>query len=140
MSIEIFKKILNLEFTERIGRTEYCDHALLIKHITGLDPLSENPDEAIQATRRFFEWVPYDFLWATNDGPYAWKDIGRATDMGHAVYVEGGIDYREPAPCPFKSVDKVLNFDAAEEYGIPDIEKRSLFFKKSLHYCPIKVF
>ncbi|MGB9642533.1 MAG: uroporphyrinogen decarboxylase family protein [Candidatus Ratteibacteria bacterium] len=132
MSIEIFKKIVNLQFTERVGRTEYCGHRSLIKHITGLDPQSPNPDEATNAYKKFYEWVPYDFIWSTNDGPVDWSKVGRTTDMGHAVYAEGGIDYRKPKPCPFKSVDEVLNFDAAQEYGIPDINERAEYFSKSL--------
>lgn len=132
MSIEIFKKILNLEFTERVGRTEYCDHTALIRHITGLDPKSKDPQEAKLAYKNFYEYVPYDFLWSTNDGPVGWESLGRTTDMGHAEYAEGGIDYRKPKPCPFKSVDEVLNFDAVKEYGSFDIEERANFFKQSL--------
>lgn len=130
MSIELFKKILKLEFAQRIGRTEYCDHPSLVKHITGLDP--GNSAEAIEAYKKFYQWVPYDFLWCTNDGPVSWSKLGRTTDMGHAVYAEGGIDYRKPSPCPFKSADEVLNFDAVKEYGTFDIEERAQFFKKSL--------
>ncbi|MCX7705951.1 MAG: uroporphyrinogen decarboxylase family protein [bacterium] len=129
MSKEIFKKILNLEFTERIGRTEYCDHPQLIKHITGLDPKS--PDQAYQAYKKFYDWVPYDFLWYGNDGP-EWASLGRTTDMGHAVYQVDGTDYRKPKPCPFSSVEEVLSFDAAKEYGIPDIDERAEYFRKSL--------
>lgn len=131
MSIEIFKKILNLEFTERVGRTEYCAHVSLIKYITGLDPQSKNPEERENAYKKFFAWVPYDFLWSTNDGP-DWASLGRTTDMGHAIYAEGGIDYRKPKPCPFTSIDEVLNFDAVKEYGGFDIEERANFFKQSL--------
>ncbi len=130
MSIEVFKKILNLEFTERVGRTEYCDHPLLIEHVARL--VSGPSYDPQQAFKKFLDWVGYDFLWSTNDGPAGWESLGRTTDMGHAVYAEGGVDYRKPKPCPFRSVDEVLNFDAAEEYGIPEIDERSLFFKKSL--------
>ncbi|MCM8816786.1 MAG: uroporphyrinogen decarboxylase family protein [Candidatus Omnitrophica bacterium] len=130
MSIEIFKKILNLEYTERIGRTEYCDHPSLIKHITGLDP--KNPEQVQKAYEKFYEWVPYDFLWSTNDGPVQWSELGRTTDMGHAIYQEDGSDYRKPKPCPFKSVEEVLNFDAVKEYGNFDIDERAEYFKKSL--------
>jgi hypothetical protein len=132
VSGQICKKILNLEFTERVGRTEYCDHPDLIKHITGFDPLSKDINEAVQANRRFFEWVPYDFIWSTNDGPIGWDSLGRTTNMGHAAYTRGGDDYKQPDPCPFKSAEDVLNFDAVKEYGFPDIEKRALFFKESI--------
>lgn len=130
MPIELFRKILNLEYTERIGRTEYCDHPLLIKHITGLDP--NNPDQSWDAYRKFCEWVPYDFIWSTNDGPVPWCELGRTTDMGHAVYKNDGSDYRQPKPCPFRSVEEVLNFDAVREYSSFDSEERTLYFRKSL--------
>ena len=130
MSIEIFKSILNLQPAERVGRTEYCSHWSLIKHITGLDPT--NPEQSHQAYKKFYQWVPYDFLWSTNDGPVKWSELGRTTDMGHAVFLEDGSDYRKPQVCPFRSVEEVLNFDAAKEYGAPDIEERAIFFKQSL--------
>ncbi len=128
MSIELCKKIFNLEFVDRVGRTEYCDHPVLIKHITGFDP--RDPEQAASAYRKFFEWVPYDFLWFTNDGPFPWKSLGRTTDMGHAVYAEGGTDYRKPKPCPFKSVEEILNFDAVKEYGHFDIDGRAKYYKE----------
>ena len=131
MSIEICKKILNLQFTERVGRTEYCDHPRLIEHIAGIYQKA-HPDDTRNPYKKFLDWVPYDLIWNANDGPVGWSELGRTTDMGHAVYAEGGIDYRNSIPCPFKSVDEVLNFDAAQEYGIPDIDERAMYFKQTL--------
>ncbi|MGC8843724.1 MAG: hypothetical protein ACP5QS_07275 [bacterium] len=62
MSQEIGMKILNLEWTERVGRTEYCDHTALVRYITGYDPLSANPEESYRAWRTFYEWAEYDIL------------------------------------------------------------------------------
>ncbi|MGC8843725.1 MAG: uroporphyrinogen decarboxylase family protein, partial [bacterium] len=56
--------------------------------------------------------------------------MGRVTDMGHAVYAEGGIDYRDTIHCPFKTPEDVLSFNAVEEYGLPDIDERASFFQK----------
>ncbi len=50
--------------------------------------------------------------------------------MGHAAYVKGGKDLRDILVCPFKISEKVLSFDAAEEYGLPDIEERAEYFQK----------
>jgi hypothetical protein len=66
-----------------------------------------------------------DFLWRTNDGIYDdWLRHGRATDMGHAEYQEGGVDRREPAACPFSSVQEVWAFDPVAEYGLPGFEEQ----------------
>ncbi len=130
MSYDIGMKTINLEFAERVGRTEYCDHTVLVKHVTGLDPESSNREEAKKAWQKFFEWAEYDILWNTNDGPIPWEEVGRITDMGHATYMEGGIDFKNKIVCPFKDVDEVLSFDAAKEYGIPDIEERAGYFQK----------
>jgi len=130
MSYEIGMKILNLEWTERVGRTEYCDHTALVRYITGHDPLSPDQEESYKAWKLFYEWAEYDILWFSHDGPVDWGALGRITDMGHAVYMEGGIDYRDKIYCPFKTPEEVLSFYAAEEYGLPDIKERAKFFQK----------
>ena len=144
VSYEIGMKIMDLEMTERVGRTEYCFHTPLIRHVTGLDPRSDDPDERHRAALKFYQWANYDFLWSCNDGPKPWSELGRDTDMGHSEYVEGGTDRRDPKPCPFKTVDEVLDFDAAEEYGLPDLDDRARYFQKtyedSQRACPDQVF
>lgn len=134
MSLEIGMKIMNLEMTERVGRTEYCDHIPLVKKVTGCD-LSPNmsTEEQQKAWRKFYEWAGYDFLWNTSDGPIDWKDLGRVTSMRHAVYAADGSDFNENITCPFKSVEEVLSFDAAQEYGLPDITERAKYFQQI--YC-----
>ncbi|OIN98038.1 hypothetical protein AUJ66_01700 [Candidatus Desantisbacteria bacterium CG1_02_38_46] len=131
MSYEIGMKIMNLEMTQRVGRTEYCSNTSLVKHITGFDPSSKNMEERTNAWRKFYEWANYDFLFINNDGPTPWQDLGRTTDMGHAVFLEGGTDFRNPCVCPFKTPQEVLSFDAAEEYGIPDIDERTKYFQQA---------
>jgi hypothetical protein len=98
--------------------------------VTGFNPDSSNKEEQVQARRRFYEVMNYDFIWYHNDGPELWGNLGRATDMGHAVYMEGGTDYRAAKPCPFDTPEEVLEFDAAEEYGLPDIKTRAAYFQK----------
>lgn len=130
MSYEIGMRIMNLETTERVGRTEYCDHTEFVRHITGIDPSGKINEERRKAWQKFYEWVPYDYLFHTNDGPVEWQKLGRSTDMGHAVYAEGGTDFRDNVVCPFKTPEDVLSFDAAKEYGIPDIDERAKFFQQ----------
>jgi hypothetical protein len=42
--------------------------------------------------------------------------------MGHAVFLEDGRDFRDTFCYPFKSVEEVWAFDAAQEYGLPDFD------------------
>lgn len=144
MSYEIGRKVINLEPTERVGRTEYCDHTDLVRKITGLDPESSNSGDAKKAWQKFYEWAEYDFLWNTSDGPIPWEELGRISDMGHATYMEGGSDFRDRVVCPFNDPEEVLSFDVAEEYGIPDIEERAKYFQKIYEdgqkTCPSLIF
>jgi len=129
MSLEIARQIMNLEMPDRVGRTEYCAHPELVRHVTSLDPNSDDPEEARKATQAFYRWANFDFLWMNDDGPVDWAELGRTTDMGHAVYAEGGTDFRDTTVCPFRTPDEVLEFDAAEEYGLPDVEARADYFQ-----------
>ena len=95
MSYETGMKIMNLEPTERVGRTEYCEHNELVRKISGLDPASNDIKKQEKAWDKFYRWADYDFLWFSEDGPDAWQKLGRAADMGHAVYAEGGTDFRD---------------------------------------------
>jgi len=120
MSYERGWAALNLKMPDTIPHTEYCSHPGLVRHITGIDP---NVDGS--AWRKFMEITDYDILWYSNDGP-EWK--GRLTNMGHAVFAEGGTDYNSDIQCPFKTPEDVLDFDPVKEYGVPDIDERAKFF------------
>ena len=50
--------------------------------------------------------------------------------MGHADFLEGGVDRREPKPCPFTDPDEVLAFDAVAEYGKPDFDELVTHFER----------
>ncbi|MGI6209090.1 MAG: uroporphyrinogen decarboxylase family protein [Anaerolineae bacterium] len=111
---------LRLEMPDRIPHTEYVSHWELVRRLTGLDPADASQRD--EAWRRFYVAAEYDFLWYNNDGPIPWQDRGRTTDMGHAEWLEDGSDRRDIVPSPFRTVEEVLAFDAAEEYGLPDFE------------------
>jgi hypothetical protein len=117
MSYEIGIDTIKLRPSNRLAHTEYCDHYELVRTITGRDPLKD-PD----AWPKFNDAWNLDFLWSTYEGVDGWGKNGRTTDMGHAEFMEGGIDRREPVTWPFKTVDEVLDFDAVEEYGLVDLD------------------
>ncbi|GAH04234.1 unnamed protein product, partial [marine sediment metagenome] len=125
MSYERGWQAINLQMPDTIPHTEYCSHPDLVEFITEIDPrIKENEKLAWQ---KFYEMTDYDLLWFTNDGP-EWK--GRTTSMGHAEFREGGTDFNTNISCPFKTPEEVLSFDAVEEFGLPDIKQRAVFFEE----------
>ena len=115
MSYEIGMAALRRDPAARLAHTEYCSNYALVRAVTGRDPRTDT-----DAWQAFHEAWDIDFLWSTNDGPVPWEQRGRVTDMGHAEFLEGGIDRRETVTCPFASVEQVWAFDAVAEYGLPD--------------------
>jgi len=107
LSYESGMAALNLEFTERVPRTEYSAtmHYPLLQAVTGIDTTLEANRR--RAAREFVKAWDYAFWWSTS-GLY---DITVCTDMGHAVYACGGTDFRDTIHCPFKSVEEALAFD-----------------------------
>ena len=60
----------------------------------------------------------YDLLLS---GTIFWDEYGPIyTNMGHAVYAEGGVDYNDDIHCPFSTPEEVLAFDPWEAYGQRD--------------------
>lgn len=125
MSYEIGMAAMRLEFAERIAHTEYHSNYALIRAVTGKDPLKDP-----SAWRDFNDAWELDFLWVTNDGPVDWSQRGRVTDMGHAEFLEGGIDRRDTVTCPFRSVEEVWEFDAVEEYGLTDLDELTAYYER----------
>ncbi len=125
MSYEIGKAALNLQWTERVARTEYNDNWEIVRHYTGKDP-REHPE----AEREFSDAVHLDFLWRTDDGPRPWAERGRVTNMGHAVYMENGLDFRAAQPSPFDTVEAVLSFNAVAEYGLTDSDELVRYYEE----------
>ncbi|MBN1285222.1 MAG: hypothetical protein JXB47_07485 [Anaerolineae bacterium] len=109
MSYQIGIDTIHLRPTPRLAHTEYMDHDALVSAA------------AARAGRPFEAAWDFDWVWNTPHGPVDWAAVGRVTDMGHAEWLEGGIDRREPKESPFKTPEEVLAFDAVAEYGLPDI-------------------
>ncbi|MCP4644441.1 MAG: hypothetical protein GY851_28620 [bacterium] len=119
MSYEIGMDTIHLRPTPRLAHTEYCSHNELIKSVTD------------EAGVPFEDAWDFDFIWSVNDGEVAWADRGRSTDMGHAEFLEGGTDRREAKECPFTDPEQVLEFDAVEEYGLPDFDELVAYYERS---------
>ena len=117
MSYEDGWAAINLEMPKRVPRTEYSleGHWAALKAITGIDVTIDSPGEVkSQAARELWRIWNFDFFWCTNvgsDGFGKWT-----TDMGHAVYAAGGVDYREIGTCPFDTPEEVLAFDPREAF------------------------
>lgn len=109
---------INLKPTARWGHTEYSldYHRDYLAARTGCAPNS--PD----LSRAGYDKFAFDFIWNTNCGMVEWEQTGRTTDMGHAVYDSDGSDQRAPAECPFETAEQVWEFDAVEEYPMPDFD------------------
>jgi hypothetical protein len=118
MSYQIGIDTVHLRPTPRLAHTEYCSNAALIRELQARGQPS------------FDDAWEIDLLWSSNDGPVGWEKRGRVTDMGHAVFVEGGTDKRQPQPCPFKTVEEVLEFDAVKEYRLPDFDELVKYYEK----------
>ncbi|MDP7133479.1 MAG: hypothetical protein QF437_23495, partial [Planctomycetota bacterium] len=121
MSYQIGIDTIHLRPTERLAHTEYCSNSALVSAL-------KNSGE-----KSFQDAWEIDLTWSTNDGPVSWEKRGRVTDMGHAVFLEGGTDYRKPQASPFTDPEQVLDFDAVEEYGLPDFDELVAFYES--HYA-----
>ena len=117
MSYDIGLRTLQLQPTERLAHTDYVSNYDLVRAITGRDPLTDGG-----AMRAFADAWDMDLNWCVHDGPIDWSVAGRNTDMGHAEFLEHGIDKRDTVSCPFTDPEEVWNFDAVEEYGLPDFD------------------
>ena len=109
---------LNLEFTEKIPRTEYSVdsyHWELIQKATGIDTTIEGNRE--KARKEFIKIWDYAFLWMTPTATGIIHDRGIGTKMGHAEFSQNGSDYSSEMYCPFKTVEEIYEFDPYEEYG-----------------------
>ena len=129
MSYQIGIDAINLRPTPRLAHTEYCSNDSLKRAVTGL------PDGHPDREAEFARLWEYDFIWSTNNGPVPWEDRGRTTDMGHSDFLAGGVDRRQPKPCPFPNVEKALAFDAVAEYGLTDYDELVTFYEQSYRHA-----
>jgi len=119
MSRQIGIDTIHLKPTPRLAHTEYCSNDVLRRRLTA-------------DGQAFEDAIETDFIWSTHDGPGPWSERGRVTDMGHAEFLEHGVDKRPPKTSPFTDPEQVLEFDAVKEYGLPDFDGLVSFYEK--HY------
>jgi hypothetical protein len=114
---------INLEMPGRIPRTEYSAHFHwdLVNQVCGLS-VHENstPEEKQRASSAFIRQWDYGFFWniLTSSGIFGDK----RTDMGHAVYREGGTDFSLEQHQLFTEPEDVFTFDMDATYGQRDIK------------------
>ncbi len=138
MCYEIGMQAMKRQGPERLAHTEYCSNHALVRAVTGLLPRVDANTSIVEAAvdngqdawRVFNDAWQIDFLWITDDGPIPWEQRGRVTDMGHAEFLEGGIDRRDTIQCPFKDVEEVWEFDAVEEYGLPPMGELVQYYEE----------
>ena len=128
MSKQVALDNIALKPTSRWGHTEYSleYHGEYLARHTGV------AQDAPDLLKRAYDRFAFDFLWSTNNGLTDWEKTGRTTSMGHAAYAADGSDQVEPGPCPFESMEQVWEFDAVEEYGLPDFDTQVRAYEESL--------
>ena len=120
MSYQIGIDTIRLTPASRLAHTEYCDHEPFMGLV------------AQRTGKPFMQAWEYDMIWHTEHGPIDWASRGRVTDMGHATFMEGGKDFRQPKPCPFADAQQVLAFDAVREYGPITVEELVPDYQRSI--------
>ncbi|MEI8195184.1 MAG: uroporphyrinogen decarboxylase family protein, partial [Phycisphaerae bacterium] len=140
MSYQIGIDTIHLRPTPRLAHTDYCSNDALMRHLEA-NPSALGPSEqqttaapgggGAKQARPFADAWEMDFIWSINDGPVEWSKRGRTTDMGHADFLEGGVDRRQPKTCPFHDVEEVWAFDAIKEYGLPNFDELVAHYEKA---------
>jgi hypothetical protein len=113
---------LHLETPDRVPRTEYSlhQHYGVIRRVTGIEVTPQSDDETKKkGAQAIIKAYNYGFFWSTLIKKYIFG--GLCTDMGHAVYQEGGTDYRQEGKPLYDDPEKALAFDPWELYGSRDI-------------------
>ena len=120
MSASVALDNIFLQPSTRWGHTEYSlnYHREYLARRTGLSP------DVPELLRCGYDRLAFDFIWSTNNGIVNWAGTGRTTDMGHASYAADGSDQRDPAESPFHTLQEVWDFDALEEYPLPDFDQQ----------------
>lgn len=125
---------INLEFSDRVPRTEYSadSHWSLVSKVIGKEITAfSSPEELGMASTQFKKLWNYDFMWnvlvASN---YL---TGKKTSMGHAVYADSGVDFVDNRHTAFDDPDEILKLDIFELYG--ELDKAKMTEEFNQHYA-----
>ncbi len=121
---------MHLEMPPRVPRTEFSAdfHWDLVRTVTGLPVTYTSPEEErTAASRAFVKAWNYDMVWATDIFGGIFGD--KVTSMGHAEYMQGGVDFRDNVSHPFTEPEEVLDFDPWEVFGERDHDEIVRFFE-----------
>lgn len=133
MSHENGWKAINLEFADKVPRTEYstASNWPLLKKVTGIDTtIEENRPEA---QKKFYDIWDYSLQWSILvGGGFLKENGGRTTSMGHAVYQNDGADFNDDVFQAFETPEDVLKIDPCEEYG--QFDQQDLIRRFEDHY------
>jgi len=133
MSYEDGMAALRMEMPGLIPRTEYSvdRHWALIDAVTGIKVSSYSPkEEQSRASASMVKAWDYGFYWNTLTYNQIFGD--KRTDMGHAKYEEGGVDFSDNRTVLFNDPEDVFDFDMFEEFGVRD--KVTLTAEYNEHY------
>ena len=112
---------LHMEMPPRVPRTEYSleMHPGVIKAITGLDlPTDAGMETKRQTRNALYRALNYDFVWSILTSRKVFGE--HYTDMGHAVYQAGAVDYQNKTKLLYEDPEEALRFDPWELLGARD--------------------
>ena len=133
MPADAMRAALALEMTPLVPRTEYSApfHWPLVRRVTGIPVTHDSPEPLRRrATREFMRAWRFAFMWNTDIVSDIFGD--QRTDMGHAVYADGGGDYRDHIHQLFADPEDVYDYDLFEVHGTPDVAAIVRRFDESL--------
>jgi hypothetical protein len=124
---------MNLDMPPRVPRFEADAHVHwdLVRAATGVEVDVQSPPELKhRAGLAFMQAWNYDLMLDALIGGGELDQL--RTNMGHAAYAAGGVDYDANVHCPFAAPEEVLAFDPWEVYGPRD--KQELIGRFEEHY------
>jgi hypothetical protein len=121
MSYEDAVAALNLQMPPRVPRMEFSTgmHWELLKAVTGINVHQDSSFEDKERANLAFDLAwDQSFFWSVLIGG---GEMGQYhTDMGHAAYMAGGVDFRRPGKEFFTDPEEVLKFDPMSALGTKD--------------------
>jgi hypothetical protein len=118
MSYEDAWAAINLQMPPRVPRMEFSTgmHWELLKTVTGINVTADSPgDIKARAELAFDKAWDQSFFWSVLIGGGEFGDYH--TDMGHANFMAGGVDFRKPGKDRFTDPEEVLRFDPVAVFG-----------------------